>query len=145
MRGGRVRHLPARERSVADSVRRMFAAIHLRPLLAPKSDLPTDDTGKPWGQVRLPEDRMGQVAGAAPPPAPSRTRGADHGNADLYAALNTLPPEEREVVRLSFGLEGGEAMTPDAIGIRLGLPEAEVRARLEAGLRHLHERLAPSK
>jgi RNA polymerase primary sigma factor len=46
---------------------------------------------------------------------------------DVQASLAQLPAREREVIRLRFGLGGGEPMTLDEIGRRFGLTRERIR------------------
>ncbi|MBI4590824.1 MAG: sigma-70 family RNA polymerase sigma factor [Candidatus Rokubacteria bacterium] len=57
--------------------------------------------------------------------------------ADLVNLLDDLPERERTVVSLRFGLGGGEPMTLEAVGERLGLSRERVRQIEGAGLKHL--------
>jgi RNA polymerase sigma factor (sigma-70 family) len=61
---------------------------------------------------------------------------------ELAGVLQDLPDTERSVVRLRFGLEGGEPMTLDAIGRRLGVSRERVRQIETAALGRLRRLLA---
>jgi len=64
------------------------------------------------------------------------------GRADLAGVLQDLPDRERTVVRLRFGLNGGEPMTLERIGHQLGLTRERVRQIETAALGHLRRLLA---
>jgi RNA polymerase sigma factor (sigma-70 family) len=61
---------------------------------------------------------------------------------ELAGVLHDLPDTERSVVRLRFGLDGGEPMTLDAIGRRLGVSRERVRQIETAALGRLRRLLA---
>jgi RNA polymerase primary sigma factor len=86
------------------------------------------------------------VAGEEPsPPALSE---ADALREDCAAALRALPPQERDVLRLYYGL-GTRALTLDEIGERYGRTRERVRQLRDQALERLREspavmrRLAP--
>ena len=51
--------------------------------------------------------------------------------------LSVLAPEEAEILKLRFGLEGGLPMSPEETGRKLGLTAAEVVAKEAAALAKL--------
>ncbi|MBI3455092.1 MAG: sigma-70 family RNA polymerase sigma factor [Candidatus Rokubacteria bacterium] len=61
--------------------------------------------------------------------------------ADLRAILDALPPAERTVIVLRFGLEAETPMTLEAIGRRLGVTRERVRQIEASALRKLRARL----
>jgi RNA polymerase primary sigma factor len=61
--------------------------------------------------------------------------------ADLRAMLDALPPNERTVITLRFGLADEAPMTLEAIGHRLGVTRERVRQIETAALRKLRGRL----
>jgi RNA polymerase primary sigma factor len=59
---------------------------------------------------------------------------------NVEAALSTLKPREAKILRLYYGLDGGEAMTLEEIGQQLGVTRERVRQikeRALARLRHV--------
>ena len=48
----------------------------------------------------------------------------------LTAALNTLPPREKEIITLRFGLGGGRERTQKEVADRLGISQSYI-SRLE--------------
>jgi RNA polymerase sigma-70 factor (ECF subfamily) len=75
------------------------------------------------------------LAGSATPPAwdaPDRAR--------ARAALATLPPEQRELVEMSYF----DGMTCSEMAARRGIPLGTVKSRLVAGMAKLRERLLPA-
>jgi RNA polymerase sigma factor (sigma-70 family) len=62
--------------------------------------------------------------------------------ADLASVLQDLPDTERTVVRLRFGLGGGEPQTLESIGRRLGVTRERVRQIESAALQRLRRLLA---
>lgn len=61
---------------------------------------------------------------------------------DLAGVLHDLPNTERTVVTLRFGLEGGEPMTLESIGHRLGVTRERIRQIEASALRRLRRFLA---
>jgi RNA polymerase primary sigma factor len=61
--------------------------------------------------------------------------------ADVRAILEALPPTERTVIRLRFGLDDEAPMTLEAIGQRLGVTRERIRQIEGAALRKLRARL----
>jgi RNA polymerase sigma factor (sigma-70 family) len=74
-------------------------------------------------------------------PASDAVAGALRQQADVRAILETLPPTERTVLTLRFGLEDEAPMTLEAIGQRLGLTRERIRQIEGAALRKLRARL----
>jgi RNA polymerase primary sigma factor len=74
-------------------------------------------------------------------PTSDAVAGALRQQADVRAILETLPPTERTVLRLRFGLEDEAPMTLEAIGQRLGLTRERIRQIEAAALRKLRARL----
>lgn len=58
--------------------------------------------------------------------------------AQVRAALNTLPPTEREAITVAYF--GG--LTYKATAARLGQSEGTIKSRIRSGLQRLHPRLA---
>lgn len=95
-------------------------------------------------------DQLEELEQIRQPPAPLAAA-ADPGQAtgaffrsraDLVSVLDDLAASERAVLRHSFGLEGDEPETPEALGRRLGLTRERVRQIEAAGLRKLRALLA---
>jgi RNA polymerase primary sigma factor len=74
-------------------------------------------------------------------PASDAVAGALRQQADLRAILEALPPTERTVITLRFGLEDEGPMTLEAIGQRLGVTRERIRQIEGAALRKLRARL----
>jgi RNA polymerase primary sigma factor len=74
-------------------------------------------------------------------PASDAVAGALRQQADVRAILAALPPNERTVLTLRFGLEDEAPMTLEAIGQRLGLTRERIRQIEGAALRKLRARL----
>ena len=82
--------------------------------------------------------RAADVAGPAVEPSPEATVLADETRASLFAAINALRDEDREVIGARFLLDLSEAETADALGI----PRGTVKSRTSRALGRLRERLA---
>ena len=70
-------------------------------------------------------------------------------NQDLYRMLETLPPRERLVLQLRFGLQDGEALTLNEVGRRMGITRERARQLEAQALQRLRnpktrQRLSPS-
>jgi RNA polymerase primary sigma factor len=74
-------------------------------------------------------------------PASDAVASALRQRTDLRAILEALPPTERTVIRLRFGLEDEAPMTLEAIGQRLGVTRERIRQIEGAALRKLRARL----
>jgi RNA polymerase primary sigma factor len=74
-------------------------------------------------------------------PASDAVASALRQQRDLRAILEALPPTERTVIRLRFGLEDEAPMTLEAIGQRLGVTRERIRQIEGAALRKLRARL----
>jgi RNA polymerase primary sigma factor len=74
-------------------------------------------------------------------PASDAVASALRQQADVRAILETLPPTERTVLTLRFGLEDEAPMTLEAIGQRLGMTRERIRQIEGAALRKLRARL----
>jgi RNA polymerase primary sigma factor len=74
-------------------------------------------------------------------PASDAVASALRQQADVRAILEALPPTERTVLTLRFGLEDEAPMTLEAIGQRLGLTRERIRQIEGAALRKLRARL----
>jgi RNA polymerase primary sigma factor len=61
--------------------------------------------------------------------------------ADVRDGLDVLPPTERTVIALRFGLEGEGPLTLEAIGQRMGVTRERIRQIEAAALRKLRARL----
>jgi RNA polymerase primary sigma factor len=57
----------------------------------------------------------------------------------LRRAIRELPPRDQTVIELRYGMTGGEPMTLDAIGKRLGITRERVRQIETEALHHLAE------
>jgi RNA polymerase primary sigma factor len=55
--------------------------------------------------------------------------------------LDSLPPNERTVIALRFGLDGEAPMTPEAIGQRMGASREQIRQVEASALSRLRARL----
>jgi RNA polymerase primary sigma factor len=60
---------------------------------------------------------------------------------DLRTVLETLPPKQRTVIALRYGLSGEPPLTLEAIGQRLGLTRERIRQIETAALRRLRTQL----
>jgi RNA polymerase primary sigma factor len=58
---------------------------------------------------------------------------------EINAALGTLPPRDAKVLRLYFGLDGGEEHTLEEIGDRFGITRERVRQLRDRALKKLRE------
>ena len=74
-------------------------------------------------------------------PASDAVASALRQRTDLRAILEALPPTERTVITLRFGLEDEAPMTLEAIGQRLGVTRERIRQIEGAALRKLRARL----
>jgi RNA polymerase primary sigma factor len=74
-------------------------------------------------------------------PASDVVAGALRQQTDLRAILEALPPTERTVITLRFGLEDEAPMTLEAIGQRLGVTRERIRQIEGVALRKLRARL----
>ena len=57
---------------------------------------------------------------------------------EFASLLGPLDEQERELMRLRFGLEGGEPRTLEEVRELLGLTRADVRAIEDGAVRKLH-------
>src|SRR4029077_18619135 len=60
----------------------------------------------------------------------------------LGIAIESLPPREREVLRLRFGLDGEEALTLEEVGARFSVTRERARQLEAQALRRLGRSLA---
>ena len=70
-------------------------------------------------------------------PAPEEEVSVALGEQTLRRAISRLPDDEREVVRLRYGINGDEATTIRDTGRRLGIPRRQVEQLEERALRRL--------
>ena len=82
--------------------------------------------------------RAADVAGPAVEPSPEHGYLAAEERTALFAAINTLRDEDREVIGARFLLELNEAETAEALGI----PRGTVKSRTSRALVRLREALA---
>jgi RNA polymerase sigma factor (sigma-70 family) len=82
--------------------------------------------------------RAADVAGPAVEPSPEHGYLAAEERSALFAAINTLRDEDREVIGARFLLELSEAETAEALGI----PRGTVKSRTSRALGRLREALA---
>jgi RNA polymerase primary sigma factor len=73
--------------------------------------------------------------------SPEARLGGEEEARQVLELVSRLPQREAAVLRLRFGLDGGEPMTLKAIGERLGLTRERVRQVEVEALRSLRERL----
>jgi RNA polymerase primary sigma factor len=69
--------------------------------------------------------------------SPVETLAEEELTAQVESSLATLAPRERDVLRLRFGLGGGQTMTLDEIGQRFGLTRERIRQIEARALAHL--------
>ena len=81
--------------------------------------------------------RAADVAGPPVEPSPEHDYLAAEERTALFAAINTLRDEDREVIGARFLLELSEAETAEALGI----PRGTVKSRTSRALRRLREAL----
>jgi RNA polymerase sigma-70 factor, ECF subfamily len=96
-----------------------------------------------WLSRRLPLATLEQKALAArqEPVAPAEGEGADAGEAELLRAmLAALPARHREVIRLRFYADAGEAEIAAALGISPGTVKSRLHHALEK-LRRMKEKV----
>ena len=60
-------------------------------------------------------------------------------NADIEAALATLPPRDAKVLRLYFGLDDGNSRTLEEIGRMMGVTRERIRQLRDRALLRLRE------
>jgi len=82
--------------------------------------------------------RAAEIAGPAVEPSPEQGYLAAEQSRALFAAINRLRDEDREVIGARFLLELSEAETAEA----LGLAKGTVKSRLSRALARLREELA---
>ena len=66
-------------------------------------------------------------------------------NSDISDMLDTLTPQEQEVISLHFGLEDGKKMSFVKIGDRLNMNREKVRQIEKAAFKRLREQCAPMR
>jgi RNA polymerase primary sigma factor len=74
-------------------------------------------------------------------PGSDALAGALRQRADVRDILEILPPNERQVIALRFGLEGEGPLTLEAIGQRMGVTRERIRQIESTALRKLRARL----
>jgi len=115
-------NLPAKRLKIVQKALRVYNA-------APQEE--ADGTGVSLGEL-APDDRAGPDA---------RLTGADELR-QVLGLLDRMDGREAAVLRLRFGLDGGEARTLQEVGDCLGITRERVRQIERDGLRKLRERLA---
>jgi RNA polymerase primary sigma factor len=90
-------------------------------------DRPVGEAGETDLGALLPSDR----------PAPEEEVSVALGEQTLRRAISRLPDDEREVVRLRYGINGNEATTIRDTGKQLGIPGRQVQQLEERALRRL--------
>jgi RNA polymerase primary sigma factor len=90
-------------------------------------DRPVGEEGETDLGALLPSDR----------PAPEEEVSVALGEQTLRRAISRLPDDEREVVRLRYGINGNEATTIRDTGKQLGIPGRQVQQLEERALRRL--------
>jgi len=90
-------------------------------------DRPVGEEGETDLGALLPSDR----------PAPEEEVSVALGQQTLRRAISRLPDDEREVVRLRYGINGNEATTIRDTGKQLGIPGRQVQQLEERALRRL--------
>lgn len=58
---------------------------------------------------------------------------------EIFRAVSTLTPRERDIIRYFFGLEGNYPLTLDEIGVKVGLTRERVRQIKEKAIRRLKQ------
>ena len=91
------------------------------------ADRPVGAEGDTQLGALLPSDR----------PTPDEEVSVTLGEQALRRAVSRLPDEEREVVRLRYGINGNEATTIRDTGRQLGIPGRQVQRLEERALRRL--------
>jgi len=123
----------------------------------------TQELGRPptldevAGALGMPPEQVAELEEIRRPPVPLEAaagratgdRSADAAVGRLFqkgnefkGLLDDLAENERRVLRLRFGLDGGEPQTLEAIGQQLGLTRERIRQIEEAGLRKLRAMLS---
>ena len=104
--------------------------------LAREADLPVEkvklvlEAGRQPLSLETPlaEDlQLGEVIADTSMAAPGEEVAAEDLAARVRAAVDTLEPREREVLRLRFGLDDQEPQTLETIGARFGLTRERIR------------------
>jgi RNA polymerase primary sigma factor len=75
-------------------------------------------------------------------PSPEETIVRADRSHRLGTAIESLPPREREVLRLRFGLDGEEALTLEEVGARFSVTRERARQLEAQALRRLGRSLA---
>ena len=148
-------------RALANQARTIRLPVHVELLLGRyqrEQQRLTQELGRPptldevAGALGMPPGQVAELGEIRRPPVPleavvgrsTADRSADAAGGRLFqkgseftGLLDDLAENERRVLRLRFGLDGGEPQTLEAIGQRLGLTRERIRQIEEAGLRKL--------
>jgi RNA polymerase primary sigma factor len=148
-------------RQLANQARTIRLPVHVELLLGRyqrEQQRLTQELGRPptldevAGALGMPPGQVAELEEIRRPPVPleavvgrsTADRSADAAGGRLFqkgseftGLLDDLAENERRVLRLRFGLDGGEPQTLEAIGQRLGLTRERIRQIEEAGLRKL--------
>ena len=109
---------------------------------APNVGADPNFAGGGTGWVEAPAQVGSNVA--APHELPEETTDREALADDVRALLDQLPPRDREVLELRYGLIGDKTWTLDAIGRRLGICRERVRQLESAALRQLRRKVTYS-
>jgi RNA polymerase sigma factor (sigma-70 family) len=89
-----------------------------------------------------PDSTLGEFVRDHLTPTPEETIVRADRSRRLRIAIESLPPREREVLRLRFGLDGEEALTLEEVGRRFGVTRERARQLEAQALRRLGRSLA---
>jgi RNA polymerase sigma factor (sigma-70 family) len=88
------------------------------------------------------DSTLGEFVGDRVTPSPEETIVRADRSHHLGIAIESLPPREREVLRLRFGLDGEEALTLEEVGARFHVTRERARQLEAQALRRLGRSLA---
>jgi RNA polymerase sigma factor (sigma-70 family) len=88
------------------------------------------------------DSTLGEFVGDRVTPSPEETIVRADRSHHLGIAIASLPPREREVLRLRFGLDGEEALTLEEVGARFRVTRERARQLEAQALRRLGRSLA---
>jgi RNA polymerase primary sigma factor len=89
-----------------------------------------------------PDARMlGDVVGDENARSPDEHLGDKNLVEDLHAIVSSLGHREAEILRLRFGLDGGDPMTLDEVGKRFAITRERIRQLQDLALRQVRRRI----